>query len=306
MGPPVTPHDLAALPPAKRTEIIYRAARSGLDQLLWQSALGSAADPPAPPALALGHGPLSLDALVEALSMEDRLAPRLTATPPMPAAAPLQAGELRLGANAAFRPMLERAAARTGLDPALLATIVDAEAARRPDGSWDPASRNPRSTAGGLGQFLAGTWLDEVRRPGSWLAAEATARGWLAPGGTVREGARSALLALRFDPEASIQATADHAAANLKRLRAAGIRADSLPDQARAAYLAHHLGLGDALRFLGAGLADSRAGRLLAAQVGEAGASRRIADAGGAAEAHRAWLLAYVDRRIQPGRFLQA
>jgi hypothetical protein len=220
------------------------------------------------------HGPLKVDALVEALSAEDRLAQRLTSIPPAPASPASSApGPLRLGPNASFQPLLEQAARRTSLDPGLLAAIIDAEAARRPDGSWNPASRNPRSSASGLGQFLTGTWLDEARRPGSWLAGEAAARGWTNAGGALREGARSALLDLRFDPRASIEAIADHAAANLRRLRAAGVQADSLPDQARAAYLAHHLGLGDALRFLGGGLPEGRASRLLAAQVGEVAAS---------------------------------
>ena len=33
-------------------------------------------------------------------------------------------------------------------------------------------------------QFLSGTWLDEARRPGSWLHATAQARGWLGADGT--------------------------------------------------------------------------------------------------------------------------
>jgi hypothetical protein len=222
-------HDLQSLAPAQRTELIYRAARAGLDQQLWEAALGQRTDKSPSPQPNSARTSLSLEALVAALSAEDRIAPRLAVTPPIAPAAPsVTAGELRLGANAVFGPALERAAARTGLDPALLAAIVDAEAARRPDGRWDPASRNPRSTASGLGQFLAGTWLDEARRPGGWLAGEASARGWIDPGGHVRDEAKAALLALRFDPEASIQ------------------------------------------------------------------------------DAHRAWLLAYVDRRIRPARFLEA
>lgn len=219
---------------------------------------------------------------------------------------PVTGGALRLGPNARFQPLLEAAAARTSLDPALLATIIDAEAARRPDGSWDPASRNPRSSASGLGQFITGTWLDEARRPGSWLRTAAEERGWLAPGGQVRPEAHSALLNLRFDPQASINAIADHAGANLKRLRAAGVATPDLPSAARAAYLAHHLGLGDTLRFLGRGIGDERAGRLLAAQVGGTSAARRIEAAGSAAGAHRAWLDDYVARRIRPARFLTA
>jgi len=316
----LTTTGLDALPPAQRADLIYRAARAGLDQLLWQAALGRvdtpAADPLLPPRPA---APLSLDTLIEALGAQDRAAPLLTmpATFAAQASAPLSeldsqppeiaaAGPLRLGPNAAFAPLLERAAARTGLDPAMLAAIVDAEAARGADGRWDPHSRNPRSSATGLGQFLTGTWLDEAGRPGSWLNAHASARGLLGGAGHVGGAARSALLALRTNPEAAIEAIADHAAANLRRLRVAGVAGEGRSGQARDAYLAHHLGVGDAVRFLGGGLAEQRAGRLLTAQVGSAAADRRIAQAGSAAEAHRDWLLAYVERRIRPARYLTA
>jgi hypothetical protein len=60
------------------------------------------------------------------------------------------------------------------------------------------------------------------------------------------------------------------------------------------------------MRYFGAGLGEDRAGRLLAAQVGGTVAGRRIAAAGSAVDAHRAWLDQYVDRRIRPGRFLNA
>ncbi len=303
----MNPRQLEALLPAQRADLIYRAARAEIDGRLWQAALGQV-DRPARESLRApgGAGPLSLDMLIEALGAEDRLAPRLTATPPLLPAPASPAGLLTLGPNATFAPLLERAAARTGLDPAMLAAIVDAEAGRGRDGRWDPASRNPRSSATGLGQFLDSTWLGEARRPGSWLHAAASARGLLGSDGHPRAGARQTLLALRTDPTAAIEAIADHAAANLARLRNSGVRADTPADEARAAYLAHHLGLGDALRFLGSGLAEQRAGQLLAAQVGTVAADRRIASAGSATDAHRDWLMAYVDRRIRPARFVAA
>nr|WP_314445724.1 peptidoglycan-binding protein [uncultured Sphingomonas sp.] len=304
-----SPSPLAPLPPSVRADLLYRAARYELDNRLWQAALGNggeaaAASPSDRPAAGL----LRLDTLIEALSAEDRVQPILApgpVTPPFPHEGS-GSGPLRLGVNGGFAPALERAAARTGLEPALLASIVDAEAARGPDGSWNPASRNPRSSATGLGQFLTGTWLHEARRPGSWLHMTAEARGWLAQDGTIKAEARPALLALRSDPVASIEAIADHAAANLARLRSRGIAPAGLGETARAAYLSHHLGLGDAMRFLGGGLGEERAGRLLAAQVGSAAAERRIAASGSAAGAHRRWLDHYVDQRIRPDRFLTA
>jgi hypothetical protein len=307
LGAPVSnasPSPLGALPPSLRADLLYRAARADLDDRLWRAALGSDDAPARLSANRPISGLLNLDTLIEALAADDRVQPVLTPETPSPPPATGEAsGPLRLGPNQAFAPALERAAARTGLDPAMLASIVDAEAARRGDGSWDPASRNPRSSATGLGQFLTGTWLDEARRAGSRLRETAEARGWLAPGGSVRPEARSALLALRSDPVAAIEAIADHAAANLRHLRARGIAPAGSSQTARAAYLAHHLGLGDAMRYLGGGLGEERAGRLLAAQVGGAAAERRIVAAGSATGAHRAWLDQYVGKRIQPGRF---
>lgn len=298
--------DIGRLAPAARAELIYRSARAGLEDRLWQAALGRA-DPAVEPAAEPGSPRLlDLQKLVDALAADDRFEPRLTPGPVTAPPSPSDGGALDLGPNAAFAPAIEAAAARTGLAPAMLAAIVDAEAGRTADGRWNPASRNPRSTASGLGQFLQSTWLGEARRAGSWLHEVAASRGWLGPSGAVRPDAQAALLALRADPVASINAVADHAAANLTRLRSAGVRTDDLAGTAKAAYLAHHLGLGDAMRYLGRGLDEARAGRLLAAQVGSAAAARRIEAAASATEAHRTWLETYVARRIQPSRFLTA
>lgn len=287
---------------ATRAELVYRAARFDLDNRLWAAALGRT-EPDENEAKPASPSLLNLDTLIEALQADDRIQPHLSPEPPQP---PSPGGPLRLGANQHLQPALEAAADRTGLDPTVLASIVDAEAARGRDGSWDPASRNPRSSAAGLGQFLSGTWLGEAQRPGSWLHATAGERGWLGSDGKVRADARPALLALRMDPAASIEAIADHAAANLRHLRARGVATPDLPSTARAAYLAHHLGLGDAVRYLGAGLSEDRAGRLLAAQVGAPAAARRIAAADSAVGAHRAWLDHYVAARIRPDRFTAA
>lgn len=296
---------LAPLPPSVRADLLYRAAHCEFDNRLWQAALGNAGEPrQADQSERLAGTLLRLDTLIEALAADDRLQPRLSTAAAQPEET--VSGPLALGVNQAFAPALERAAARTGLDPAMLASIVDAEAGRRRDGSWDPGSRNPRSSASGLGQFLTGTWLGEARRPGSWLNTQAEARGWLDAKGSIRPDARPALLALRADPTASIEAIADHAAANLRQLRARGIAPDGAAGTARAAYLAHHLGLGDAMRYLGGGLGEERAGHLLAAQVGGPSAGRRIAAAGSATGAHRAWLDHYVGQRIRPERFVTA
>lgn len=209
-------------------------------------------------------------------------------------------GALDLEGNAIYQPYLEGAAARTGLSAAMLAAIVSAEAATR-DGVWNPNSRNPRSTAAGLTQFLASTWESETERPGTWLNGIAHERGWLDANGKVRAAAREDLLALRFDPRASIEAAADYAHANLSALEKQGLVPGGLSDGelAKRAYLAHHLGVGDAARFLTKGLSSARARVLLASQIGGGAAASHIQAAGNAADAHRQWLTAYVDRKIR-------
>jgi hypothetical protein len=209
-----------------------------------------------------------------------------------------------LGRNARFADAIVRAGERTGLPPAALASIIDAEAARARDGTWNVHSRNPRSSAAGLGQFLSGTWEAEAERPGTWLNEEARRQGWLDDAGRVTAASRSSVLALRYNPEASIQTIADYARGNLQRLGRSGVRVGGdMESVARAAYLGHHLGPGDAAKFLKGGLDPARAKRLLSAQVGQKEALRRLADCGDATAAHRRWLVAYTERHIRPGRF---
>ncbi len=295
-----TPGDLHRLQPAQRAQLIYATARARTDDALWRSLMNAdlpAAQPSAPSRRSPLFG-LDLEALLGPANHEG-------STPPL-GAEPAGSGDALsgLGPNARHGPALLAAASRTGIPPSALAAIVDAESGKRPDGSWNSMSRNPRSSAAGLGQFLSGTWIGEAERPGTWLNGVARERGWLDGRGRVQAGARGALLAMRYEPGAAIEATADYARSNLRRLERAGVVIGADPASvASAAYLSHHLGPGDAVRFLGQGLAPARAGHLLAAQVGRASAGQRIAAAGCPAAAHRQWLLSYVERHVRPDRF---
>ncbi len=300
---------LQQLPPAQRAQMILAAARNDMSAKLWQAALGQPHSDVMPSSQS-GAMPLlpSFD-LAALLAIGGHGDNPLLATdaPPAQAVSGTSAskGALALGQNDEHAPAIEAAAARTGIAASTLAAIVDAEAGRLPDGRWDPAARNPRSTATGLTQFLDSTWLSEAARAGTHLNQLAGHAGWLDERGRVRPAARAALLAQRLDPRHAIEAAADYARANLDRFSANGI---ALPihdarAMARMAYLGHHLGARDALRFLSSGLDAGRARQLLASQIGDQAALRAIGQSGNATAAHRNWLDNYLERRINPDRF---
>jgi hypothetical protein len=322
--------DPAQLGPNTKAAVLYAQARSELSGRLWQAALG-ADDTDDAGAPERGNPDLGFDTLVALLAGDAAGVPRPPIAQPYAAATTSPAvirpdqrtapyappilgddgssgGKSRalgaLGSNAGYTQAISVAAVRTGIPAPALAAIVNAEAAKDADGRWQTYSRNPRSSAAGLGQFLSGTWVGEAERAGTWLHNVAAGKGWLDGSGKVTSEARSALLALRYDGGTAIQAAADYAKANLTHLRAAGIQiGDSVESIAQSAYVGHHLGLGDAIRFLSTGLDPARARILLRAQIGTSAADERIAEAGSATRAHRDWLLGYVARRIQPDRF---
>lgn len=335
--------NLQGLTPAQKAQLIYTQARSELSGRLWRAALGGEDEKQAGGLVDKRTDPLGLDGLLALLDERTKAAsaqsagtepdetgpahPRPQASDPSCSS---QAGvwdrfarqqgnegsgdnpgerskgvlSMQGGPNARYAGILGSAASRTGIPAAALATIVNAEAAKGSDGRWLPYSRNPRSSAAGMGQFLNRTWEGEAEREGTWLHTFAQANGWLNARGHVRSESRGALLALRYDPQASIETIADYARANLDSLRGSGVRiGGGEVEMAQAAYLGHHLGLGDAVRFLKGGLSPERARTLLNAQVGAANANRRIEMAGSAVAAHRSWLLDYVGRNIRPDRF---
>ena len=143
------------------------------------------------------------------------------------------------------RAAIVRAAQTTGVDFDYLLAQAKIES------SLDPAARAPTSSAAGLYQFTAGTWLTTLDRHGA-----AHGLGWAGAaidGGRVSDpGMRAQIMALRFDPSASALMAAELANDNRAELQTALGRD---PDSAEL-YLAHFLGTAGAKSFLGALASD--------------------------------------------------
>ncbi|MBW6525542.1 peptidoglycan-binding protein [Sphingomonas sp. RHCKR7] len=309
--------------PTARARLIYGEAKAGTATRLWEAMLGDRVDvAPVSRRASVGENgrvvavaasdggwsallalPMPSGAAAPAnLDSAHRDASSRRQPPThAPTASPPTASVMPLGPNQDYAPWLRAAADRTGVPGPAIAAIVGAEAARGGDGRWLPLSRNPRSSAAGLGQFLSRTWIGEAERAGTWLHQLATTNGWLTAEGRVRRDARSAVLALRYDARAAIETVADHARHNLAQLRAVKVIAgESLEAVTRTAYVAHHLGIGDAIQFLRDALDPARAARLLVAQIGVNAAADRIGRSVDAVAAHRSWLTDFMARAVKP------
>ncbi len=312
--------DLAALTPQQRAATILSSARADLSGRLWRAALGSLSDEDAPPPWSPAlpgseRAATDMDALLAALTQVPTPKPAVVeptggsaiVTSPKAlseANAPPTRAMALPDANRHYVPALDDASRRTGIPASALAAIIDAEAGRGAKGGWNVLSRNPRSSAAGLGQFLSSTWMGLARTPGTWLNREARVRGLVDGEGQLAEQARGALLAMRYDPKAAIETVADYARANLDRLRERGVTIGTDATAiARAAYIGHHLGAGDALRFYNGTLGEARARILLTAQIGGDKAAQRTLSAGNATAAHRTWLFGHIDRNVRPERY---
>ena len=89
------------------------------------------------------------------------------------------------------------------------------------ESSGNPLARNPRSSAGGLGQFIDSTWLDMIFRHRPDLA---------------KGRSREQILLLKFDPAVSREMTEAYAAENSDFLRQRGI--DPTPGNLKLAHFA--------------------------------------------------------------------
>ncbi|MDM9629070.1 peptidoglycan-binding domain-containing protein [Rhizobium sp. S152] len=212
--------------------------------------------------------------------------------------------ELVLGPNETYRPHLLTAEKRTDIAAAALAALINAEAAKLPNGEWDRNSTASTSSAAGLTQFLAATWLGEATKKLTYLNEHARIAGCIAPGNRIVPGMEETLLSLRFDPELSIIAAAEYGASNLKALVDSGLVNEEIGDDEKAAfiYLAHHEGLGGAQAFLKGTKAYTFSD--LAKQVGQSKAQAYVdAAAGNSTKAYRNWLNDYLAKNIQPSKF---
>lgn len=246
---------------------------------------------------------------------------------------------LRLGANSRFREFIVSAANRYGLLPQGLAAFCEAEAAKKPGPvkevpvldkrgkpvldkhgkaktktvrgkavEWDPSVVNAVG-AGGLTQFLVGTWTHQAALKGSYLsqkvAAEEEKR-------NVRKLPTTDILGMRLDPETSINAAADYASQNLASLTKSGVNVAAVADvdKMKLAYLAHHEGAGGTAAIINGTLSDERVDKLLQSQFktkhddgkDKADAYRKTTGLQGA-DAYRKFLFDYIDAKISVHNF---
>ncbi|CAA7627462.1 transglycosylase SLT domain-containing protein [Magnetospirillum sp. SS-4] len=139
---------------------------------------------------------------------------------------------------------IREAAARTGVSFDYLLAQATQES------GLDPHARNAKSSASGLFQFTASTWMDMVRRHGARHGLEAEAAA-IVKGANGRldvadKAARKAILDLRKDPGLSSLMAAEYARDNARVLERRLGRAATASDL----YLAHFLGAGGAARVI--------------------------------------------------------
>lgn len=249
--------------------------------------------------------------LIGEIDVSDSLtAGNVPAEATVPAVGGTASGTLKLGKNEIFRAPLLQAGARTQIDPAALAALINAEAAKK-RGVWQKNSKAPTSSAAGLTQFINSTWLQMARTRGTLLNETGKADGLVVTGtgskDSVPASKKNALLKKRFDPLQSITAAAEYGVQNLKILMSENLIAPSISDDQKAwfMYLAHHEGPAGAVKFLKKTITASSAKRLLNANVpNQTSRAKLISDNGGSVvKAYISFLTGYINRNIVPKRF---
>jgi hypothetical protein len=174
-------------------------------------------------------------------------------------------------------------------------------------GSWDErSSAGTASSARGAAQFLAGTWVEEAQRRGTYLNEVARQMGLVDGNDFLVPGRRQELLDLRYDRTLSVVAAAEYDQKELDTLLASGVVGPDLTDLeiAQYLYLCHHEGAPGALALLTGTLSNEVAAGLLAANVANPRTRSALVERhGGEAAAYRAYLWGYIEERIRPERF---
>ena len=180
---------------------------------------------------------------------------------------PINAGGAISGVRARISDAIGQASQRTGVDFDYLWNQA------RVESSLDPAAKARTSSAAGLFQFIEQSWLGTVKKHDA-------EHGYDAAAGAIRQRAdgryvvsdaeaRKAILAMRYDPDASAAMAAEFASDNADYLSARIGRSPNSTDL----YFAHFLGAAGAARFLKAAAASPDASA--AAQFPTEAASNR-------------------------------
>ncbi|MCJ2089110.1 transglycosylase SLT domain-containing protein [Methylobacterium sp. E-005] len=155
------------------------------------------------------------------------------------------ADAVRFGERSVPRKVVDtivKASDEAGVDPVYMMALADKES------SFDTDAKAATSSAQGLFQFVARTWLEMIRDYGAryGLAEEAAAVKGRGAGITVAGSMRSRVLGLRNDPRVAALMAAELIKRDRERIEARVGRALTTTEL----YLAHFLGTASAGRFL--------------------------------------------------------
>jgi hypothetical protein len=164
--------------------------------------------------------------------------------PQVAAAEPSEEATIIVGANATVQRAIRRATRDVGVETAYLVVVAARES------SFDPRKQARRTSATGLYQFTAGTWLRAVRAFGERHGLGAYARQIVVdPSGAIAmrdPAAQTRLLRLRADPHLSALMAAELARDNEVRLEQL-LGREVTPAEV---YIAHLLGVSEAARVI--------------------------------------------------------
>jgi len=218
---------------------------------------------------------------------------------------------LELGKNQAYADDIRFASERTGIDQRVLASVINAEAAKK-GGVWQENSYNKASRAGGLTQFIPGTWNDEAMRSGTYLNQIAREWGYVDGKNRIIPTYADKLLDMRFESKMAIAAAAEYDSLMFNRYTSGVVGADVRNDVTKFAYylyLGHHEGGRGAVDFVNGSLSRKNpepwARTLMSQNVPRSQQASLIANANGDVySAYRGWLDGYITNNIKPLNYL--